>query len=157
FVGGEEKVPAEALADARARYGYEVIVGRDLPGVDADAVFDLSGPPVMNSEARRAVALAALAGGLEYIAPGARIRPPPAARLGTSVPIIAVTGTGKRTGKTALGGHLAALLRTREAAPVVVSMGRGGPPEPQLAGWNERLDVGRLLEIARAGAHAASD
>jgi cyclic 2,3-diphosphoglycerate synthase len=157
FVGGEEKVPAEVLAEAPERYGYDLVVGRELPDVEADAVFDLSGAPVMDTHARRAIALAALDRGLEYIAPGARVRPPPAERVETSVPILAVTGTGKRTGKTALGGHLAALLRARDAAPVVVSMGRGGPREPQLAGSGERLTVERLLEIARAGAHAASD
>jgi cyclic 2,3-diphosphoglycerate synthetase len=68
-----------------------------------------------------------------------------------------VIGTGKRTGKTALGGHLASLLRARGAEPVLVSMGRGGPAEPHLAGDGERLDLERLREIARSGAHAASD
>jgi cyclic 2,3-diphosphoglycerate synthase len=38
---------------------------------------------------------------------------------------------------------------------VIVSMGRGGPPEPQLAPRGTGLD--ELLEIARAGRHAASD
>jgi cyclic 2,3-diphosphoglycerate synthetase len=36
-------------------------------------------------------------------------------------------------------------------------MGRGGPPEPQLVPSGETLDRARLLEIARGGAHAASD
>jgi cyclic 2,3-diphosphoglycerate synthase len=157
FVGGEEKVPAEELAQAGKHYGYDLIVGTDIPDVEADAVFDLSGAPVLDTNARRLMALAALGRGLEYVAPGVRVRPPPAERIDTAVPILAVTGSGKRTGKTALGGHLAALLRARGARPVIVSMGRGGPREPQLAGSGERLDVGRLLEIARGGSHAASD
>ncbi len=64
--------------------------------------------------------------GLEYRAPGIRLTPPPAERIDTDVPVLAVIGTGKRTGKTALGTHLAALLRDAGRAPVVVSMGRGG-------------------------------
>src|SRR5262245_41494088 len=157
FVGGEEKVPAETLARPRDHYGYDLIVSTNLPDVEADAVFDLSGAPVLDAAARRAIALAALDRGLEYVAPGVRVRPPPAERVDTSVPILAVIGTGKRTGKTAMGGRLAGRLRARGARPVLVSMGRGGPPEPQLAGRGERLDLERLLAIARGGGHAASD
>ena len=63
--------------------------------------------------------------------------------------------TGKRTGKTAVAGHWAALLRHRDARPVIVSMGRGGPPEPQEAPADMSLED--LVEIARSGSHAASD
>jgi len=68
-----------------------------------------------------------------------------------------VIGTGKRTGKTAVAGHCAMLLQQRGVEPVVVSMGRGGPAAPQLVRAGEALDRARLLEISRAGAHAASD
>ena len=45
------------------------------------------------------------------------------------LPSLAVIGSGKRVGKTAVAGHLARLLaETRDV--VVVAMGRGGPPEP---------------------------
>lgn len=157
FVGGREKVPAVVMEDPRTHYGHDLVVGTALPADDADAVFDLSGEPVLDTRARRALALAALHRGMEYLGPGVALRPPPAERIETGVPIVSVIGTGKRTGKTALGGHLASLLKARGANPVVVSMGRGGPAEPQLAGHGERLDVERLLEIARSGAHAASD
>ncbi len=40
-------------------------------------------------------------------------------------------GTGKRVGKTAVSAHLARLL-ARDRDVVVVTMGRGGPPEPEL-------------------------
>jgi cyclic 2,3-diphosphoglycerate synthetase len=73
------------------------------------------------------------------------------------VPVVAVIGTGKRTGKTALGTHLATLLRESGMDPVVVSMGRGGPPQPVLVRAGERTGLARLLEIARSGRHAASD
>jgi cyclic 2,3-diphosphoglycerate synthetase len=157
FVGGEEKVAAAILDDPRPHYGREVVVGSELPPVEADAVFDLSGDPVLTLEGRLALAAVALDRGLEYLAPGFHLTPPPVERIESHVPIVSVIGTGKRTGKTAVAGHLAMLLRERGVEPVVVSMGRGGPPEPQLVGAGERLDRARLLEIARGGAHAASD
>src|SRR5204862_538213 len=43
--------------------------------------------------------------------------------------------------------------RAREL--VVVAMGRGGPPDPELAQVQPTLE--RLLELSRAGRHAASD
>lgn len=157
FVGGEEKVPPGVLEDARLHYGRGVVAGSDLPPDDADAVFDLSGEPVLTLDRRLALAAAALDRGLEYIAPGLRLSPPPVERIESPVPILSVIGTGKRTGKTAVAGQLATILRERGVEPVVVSMGRGGPPEPQLVRAGERLDRARLLEIARGGAHAASD
>jgi cyclic 2,3-diphosphoglycerate synthase len=157
FVGGEEKVPAAVLAKPRAHYGRDVVVGDELPDTEADAVFDLSGDPVVSPDRRLALAAAALDRGLEYLAPGLRLSPPPVERIDSSVPIVSVIGTGKRTGKTAVAGHLATLLRGRGVEPVIVSMGRGGPPEPQLVRAGELLDAPRLLEIARGGAHAASD
>lgn len=157
FVGGEEKVPASVLDDPRPHYGRDVVVGADLPRDDADAVFDLSGDPVLTLERRLALAAVALDRGLEYRAPGLQLSPPQVERIESAIPIVSVIGTGKRTGKTALAGHLASLLRARGVEPVIVSMGRGGPAEPQLVRAGERLDRERLLEIARGGAHAASD
>jgi cyclic 2,3-diphosphoglycerate synthase len=157
FVGGEEKVPSDVLADPRRHYGRDVVRGSELPQVDADAVFDLSGDPVLTIERRLALAAVALDRGLEYVAPGLRLSPPPVERIETGIPMLAVIGTGKRTGKTAVAGHLTSLLRERGVEPVVVSMGRGGPSEPQLVRAGERLDAARLLEISRTGAHAASD
>jgi cyclic 2,3-diphosphoglycerate synthetase len=157
FVGGEEKMPPGVLEDARLHYGRGVAVGSELPPDDADAVFDLSGEPVLTFDRRLAFVAAALDRGLEYLAPGLRLSPPPVERIEADVPILSVIGTGKRTGKTAVAGQLAAILRERGVEPVIVSMGRGGPPEPQLIRAGETLDRARLLEIARGGAHAASD
>jgi len=157
FAGGEEKVADHVLTDSTRHYGRPVVVGADLPEVDADAVFDLSGDPVLTPERRLELAAAALDRGLAYVAPGLRLTPARVEQIQTDVPILSVIGTGKRTGKTAVAGHLAGLLRERGAEPVVVSMGRGGPPEPQLVAAGERLDAARLLEIARSGRHAASD
>jgi cyclic 2,3-diphosphoglycerate synthase len=68
---------------------------------------------------------------------------------------LAVIGSGKRTGKTAVAGHWAGLLRSSGAEPVIVCMGRGGPPEPQVAeAW---IGLEELLAMSADGRHAASD
>jgi cyclic 2,3-diphosphoglycerate synthetase len=72
------------------------------------------------------------------------------------VPTLAVIGTGKRTGKTAISGEVARLASRLDLAPVVVAMGRGGPPQPQVAEAGS-IDLGHLVELVRAGEHAASD
>jgi cyclic 2,3-diphosphoglycerate synthetase len=167
FAGGEEKVAADVLEDLPSAYGRDVT----LPGTDArgalralagttgaEAVMDLSGEPVLDPDTRMGLAAVALDAGLEYRAPGLRLTAPPAAPADTGgVPLVAVIGTGKRTGKTALGTHLASLLRESGADPVVVSMGRGGPPAPVVVRAAERPGVEQLLAISRGGGHAASD
>jgi cyclic 2,3-diphosphoglycerate synthetase len=70
-------------------------------------------------------------------------------------PKLAVIATGKRTGKTAVAGHWAALLRDQGADPVIVCMGRGGPAEPRVAEAGPSLE--ELIAIAESGSHAASD
>ena len=40
---------------------------------------------------------------------------------------------------------------------IVVAMGRGGPPEPELIAGGARLGPAELLAASRAGRHAASD
>jgi cyclic 2,3-diphosphoglycerate synthetase len=165
FAGGEEKVGEQVLADPVVHYGREVTVARS-PGEalralaaagDAEAVVDLSGEPVLDGESRFRLASIALHLGLEYRTAGFRLTPPPAVPLGSECPVLAVIGTGKRTGKTAIAGYYADLLRKRALEPVVVCMGRGGPAEPQLVRPEERPDLEALRAIARAGGHAASD
>ena len=63
------------------------------------------------------------------------------------LPSLAVIGTGKRVGKTAVTGHVARLL-ARDREVVVVAMGRGGPPEPELVEAPPSLD--ELLELSRS-------
>jgi len=101
------------------------------------------------------LAALALSLGLAYEVPGARLDPPRYEPVRFEGPKLAVIATGKRTGKTAVAGHWAALLRDRGAEPVVVCMGRGGPAEPRVAEANPSLD--ELMAIAEVGSHAASD
>jgi cyclic 2,3-diphosphoglycerate synthase len=156
FCGGEEKLGRGSLEE---HYGRPVetepeeALRRLAPR--ADAVVDLADEPVLPASAKLRLAALALSLGLAYEAPGARLDPPSYEPVGFDGPKLAVIGTGKRTGKTAVAGHWAALLREQGADPVIVCMGRGGPAEPRLAGAGLGLD--ELIAISEAGEHAASD
>jgi cyclic 2,3-diphosphoglycerate synthetase len=166
FVGGEEKVSEVALADPIAAWGRDVTIGAAAPAqalqqltarTEPEAVVDLSGAPVLDGAARFGLASVALHLGLDYLAAGMRLTPPSRERMPFEGPVIEVIGTGKRTGKTAVCGHYASLLRDAGVDPIVVAMGRGGPAQPQLVRADERPDLQALRAIVRAGGHAASD
>ena len=113
---------------------------------------DLSDEPVLGPEERFRLASRILARGIAYEGADFSLRPPEYEPF--ALPSLAVIGTGKRMGKTAVTGYAARLLAVRYDL-VVVSMGRGGPPHPQVAEVSPTLDD--LLELSREGAHAASD
>jgi cyclic 2,3-diphosphoglycerate synthase len=142
LAGGTEKL--------REGEGYGVPLVEDLGG--AEVLVDLSDEPVTSPDDRLRWASRALAAGLSYVGADFRFDPPVYEPF--ELPSIAVIGTGKRVGKTALSAHLARLLaRDRDVA--VVTMGRGGPPEPELV--EAPPDVASLLALSRSGRHAASD
>jgi cyclic 2,3-diphosphoglycerate synthase len=159
--GGEEKIGPEVLAEPVRHYGRALAPGdtpdealRAAAGNGAPAaVLDLADEPALSAVARAEMASLAVHLGLAYEAPGAKLAPPTYAPSNFEETVLAVIGTGKRTGKTALAGHWAALLRDRD--PVIVCMGRGGPAEPQLA--EAGVGLLELLALAREGRHAASD
>jgi cyclic 2,3-diphosphoglycerate synthetase len=93
-----------------------------------------------------------LAAGLRYEGADFRFEPPQYGPF--PLPSLAVIGTGKRVGKTAVTGHVARLL-ARDRDVVVVAMGRGGPAEPEVALVQPTLES--LLDLSREGRHAASD
>jgi cyclic 2,3-diphosphoglycerate synthetase len=133
-------------------YGVPLIDAVEDAFADAEVVVDLSDEPVLGPRERLLLASRVLAAGLRYEGPDFRFDPP--AYVPYSVPSIAVIGTGKRVGKTAVTGHVARLL-ARDRDVVVVAMGRGGPAEPELAAV--RPTLASLLDLSRAGRHAASD
>ena len=120
----------------------------------AGRIVDLSDEPVLSERERFRLVSHALAAGLSYHGADFEFRPPP--RHPAGVPAIAVIGTGKRIGKTAVCGHLARLLGERHRV-VLVAMGRGGPEQPELVDGAEPPTLAHLLERSRAGQHAASD
>ncbi len=158
FLGGSEKMagppdlsipvhssdPASTLGDLIARYR-------------PDVVFDMSDEPILDHRARFVLVGVALAAGVAYAGGGFRFDPPPTPRL-TDTPSVAVAGTGKRTGKTAVSIALARHWAAAGRRPVVVTMGRGGPREPVvLVPGNLADPVDALRSLASRGLHAASD
>jgi cyclic 2,3-diphosphoglycerate synthetase len=144
LVGGTEKL--------RGAEDYGVPLVEALEAVEADLVVDLSDEPVLGPRERLLWASRALALGLPYVGADFRFEPPQLYPVDT--PSLAVIGLGKRIGKTAVAGHVARVL-AGDRRVVVVAMGRGGPPEPELVETPPTLDD--LLELSRAGRHAASD
>jgi cyclic 2,3-diphosphoglycerate synthetase len=144
LVGGTEKL--------HGSFDYGVPLVERFDG--AEVVVDLSDEPVLGPAVRMAWASRALAAGLPYLGADFRFDPPRFASWERPPLSIAVIGTGKRAGKTAVAGHIARLL-ARDRDVVVVAMGRGGPPEPELV--ESPPSVAQLVALSREGRHAASD
>ena len=142
LAGGNEKLRPGA------DYGVPLVDGFG----DANVVVDLSDEPVLGPAERFGWASRALAAGLTYVGADFRFEPPRLERL--SVPSVAVLGTGKRVGKTAVSAYVASRL-ARDREVVVVAMGRGGPPEPVLVRTPPTVE--ELVALSRSGRHAASD
>ena len=161
LVGGTEKL---APGDDPPDLGVPVVVVADEPrhallaaitDLSPEVVLDLSDEPVLGYRERMEMIAVALAAGVPYVGPDFRLDPPDHGPPLT-VPTLAVIGTGKRTGKTAIAGAAARLAARRGLEPVIVAMGRGGPPEPTLA-LAGSVDLDHLVRVATEGSHAASD
>ena len=157
--GGEKLRGALALGD------LPIVSGGSQAAALADAIerfapvvaLDLSDAPVVDTASRFALASEALARGVAYHGADFRLDPPPRPVL-TARPTVAVIGTGKRTGKTAVSAAFARHVARAGRRPVIVAMGRGGPGEPVVIhGEKLRPDARDLLALADAGEHAASD
>ena len=136
LVGGSEKL--------RGAPDYGVPIVDDV--LDVDVAIDLT------DERRPELIADFLAAGISVVGADFRFDPPPLHEF--ELPSIAVIGTGKRVGKTAVTTHVARLL-ARDRSVVCVAMGRGGPAEPELV--TTRPTVESLVARSRAGQHAASD
>jgi cyclic 2,3-diphosphoglycerate synthase len=160
FVGGIEKIDPGTVPDLGvptlvAGADRMAALGEAIEAFEPEAVLDLSDEPVLGYRERMELAAVTLVRGLPYLGADFRLDPP---IQGPSIaaPTIAVIGTGKRTGKTAISGELARLAARRGLDPIVVAMGRGGPAEPQVAEAGT-VDLARLVALVQAGEHAASD
>ena len=125
LVGGTEKLRGGDDYGVPLAAGLDEAIAEHRP----ELVLDLSDEPVLDPPARFRLASRVLAHGLPYEGADFRFEPPVLAPF--ALPSLAVVGTGKRVGKTAVTGHVARLL-SRDRRVVVVAMGRGGPPEPEV-------------------------
>ncbi len=161
LVGGIEKLAAGEMPDLgvpvrTAGDDRFAAVASAIDDLAPDLVLDLSDEPVLGYRERMAVAAVALVRGVPYVGPDFRLDPPERLAPPLGTPTLAVFGTGKRTGKTAVSGEVARVAARRGLSPIVVAMGRGGPPEPLVAeAGSVTLDT--LLGLVRDGRHAASD
>src|SRR3712207_2353257 len=159
FLGGTEKLKEGT------DYGVPLVmegdpvstVERALSEHAVDVVVDLSDEPGVGYRERMRIASLVFSAGARCLGSDFELRPPEFHRVSTK-PALAVIGTGKRVGKTAVSGYLARLLAREGFEPGVVSMGRGGPPHPEVI-QGHKMEVGSayLLEALERGAHAASD
>jgi cyclic 2,3-diphosphoglycerate synthetase len=160
-VGGREKLPPDLTLDAGA---VDVSMGAADPRAALDeaieryapeAILDLSDEPVLDYRRRMEMIAVTLVRGLPYIGPDFRFDPPitePALPVAT----LAIIGSGKRVAKTAVAGQVARLCVARGEHPVIVAMGRGGPPDPVTAG-PEDVELDALIARVEAREHASSD
>jgi cyclic 2,3-diphosphoglycerate synthetase len=140
----DEAPPARALQHAIASWAPELVL-------------ELSDDPVLDHDMRMMLAGICLFHGVPYHGADFRFEVPNRPRVAAS-PSIAVIGTGKRSGKTAVAAFVSRTLKEEGLTPVVVAMGRGGPAAPRVVRGDEAPpSVTDLIRIARQGEHAASD
>ncbi|MDK2782557.1 MAG: cyclic 2,3-diphosphoglycerate synthase [Thermococcaceae archaeon] len=161
FLGGTEKIgdikSLEKKIGVKLYSGedYLIEIERAIKENKIEEVIDLSDEPVVNYEDRFRIAAVLLKHGIKYR--GADFEFSPKKMLKISKPSITILGTGKRVGKTAVSGFVARTLK-QIAKPIIVTMGRGGPEEPEIIeGDKIEITPEFLVKIAESGKHAASD
>ncbi|MGZ4152222.1 MAG: cyclic 2,3-diphosphoglycerate synthetase [Actinomycetota bacterium] len=160
FLGGTEKVasgepPELGVRVVTASLDRAASLAALLDEVRPDGVLDLSDEPVLSTADRLLLVAVALARGVVYVGAGFRFDPP-ITEPPLDVATVAVIGTGKRTGKTAVSAEVVRHADRAGLRPVVVAMGRGGPAEPvEVPAGGIGLD--RLRALVERGEHAASD
>lgn len=163
FVGGTEKLIDDddlSMLDVTVLSGDdpEELLAEAIKSYNAGLIIDLSDEPVVGYHERFRLANIALYLGAEYRGADFCFRPPVLEKI-LIKPSMAIIGTGKRVGKTAVSAFAARVLEERtQLAPCVVAMGRGGPAVPEiLLGRQVKLDAPTLLRDSKEGKHAASD
>lgn len=162
MAGGTEKIGAEGLSsigqtEVRTSSDPRTTLAQAIIELKPEVIVDLSDEPVLDYRRRHEMAAVALWHEVAYEGADFRFTPPRRPELAAK-PSMAIIGTGKRTGKTAVAGYAARTLSAAGRRPIVVAMGRGGPAEPEvLRGDRIQLTPEDLVELAEAGRHAASD
>ena len=168
FLGGTEKIDTSLAGDAEQNeYGVPVFLHEDAQEAfnlamrehRPEVVVDLSDEPVLGYRERFRFASFALAAGAEYQGADFTLSPPSFHKL-SAKPSISIIGTGKRIGKTAISGYVSreiigSFRRTeRQEGVVVIAMGRGGPPDPEVIAGSEQPHRRRRAAVLQPAGQA---
>ena len=162
FLGGTEKLIA---CDLEKYFGEKVYriddidsdFCRALDYFKPDIAYDLSDEPVVDYMIRMKIASFCMANECSYMGPDFLFNWEPR-YIKSQKDTIAIIGTGKRIGKTAISAYIARLLIDEGIDVAIVAMGRGGPGEPQVIKGDEvNIDEKYLLQLNEKGYHASSD
>lgn len=162
MAGGTEKLPRDGIASlgtvpVKSGNDHLLLLADAIRETEPDAILDLSDEPVLDYRRRMQTASIALSLGVPYEGADFRFDPPPLPHIATK-PTVAMIGTGKRIGKTAVNAFAARTVVAAGRRPIVVAMGRGGPPEPEVLRGDElTMTALDLIALADEGRHAASD
>lgn len=167
FIGGTEKIGTPN--DVKEALPYTVYfaatherpdilkIGEIIKKHPVKIVMDLSDEPIMNYMIRFEVACQVLIQGAIYRGSDFEFKPLEFKKIFTK-PSLAIWGTGKRVGKTAVGGMVGRILKDCNLKPAIVTLSRGGPRKPIIVRGDEiHIDLKYLLNIDAQGMHASSD
>lgn len=161
FLGGTEKLPDPEELSYKSVPVYSGAgdieeLRRALAEHEAGTVIDLSDEPVLDYQRRFRLICESLALGTDYRGSDFYFKAPERPFL-CGKPSIGIWGTGKRVGKTAISGYAARYLNNKGITTCVLTMGRGGPVEPELLETPEDVNDTFLTRRVEEGRHAASD
>lgn len=167
FIGGTEKIGT--LADVKKAFSTPVGYafgphGPDLKAMDAllkkhraEVVLDLSDEPIVSYPIRMDIADVVLYHGMIYRGSDFEFQPLRFKKIFTK-PSLAIWGTGKRIGKTAMGGLIGRVLKKAGLSPAIITLSRGGPRTPIVVRGDQfPIDAEYLLGKDAEGFHASSD
>lgn len=169
FLGGTEKVENALEELGIEGADYDIFISskkKDLP-IDLiedtiikkhpDYIVDLSDEPVLDYHDRFKIASAVIKHRVKYIGADFILTPPKEHDI-LKKPSLSIIGTGKRIGKTGVSVTVARTIKKNGFDPVIVCMGRGGPPEADYIDPTKmKMNSDTLLHVAEEGGHAASD
>jgi len=160
FLGGTEKIGSRDEVEEYLK--IPVMFGEVEKGLASaiekfkpDIAIDLSDEPVVDYESRFRIACILASSCVEYLGSDFHFLPPEMKKV-LNKPSIGIIGTGKRVGKTAVSAFIARKMKEMGNEVVVLTMGRGGPPYPEIID-ELNLTPEKLLKESRKGKHTASD
>ena len=141
FLGGTEKLVVD---DLEKYFGERVFIIDDIDSdfcraldfFKPDIAYDLSDEPIVDYKIRMKIASFCMANKCSYMGPDFLFNWEPR-YIKSQKDTIAIIGTGKRIGKTAISSYIARILTGENIDVATIAMGRGGPREPQVIRGDE--------------------